>query len=295
MKKINPSEVSISELHGNLLSSIGPRPIALASTVDGKGRRNLSPFSFFNLFSAHPPIAIFSPARRVKNNTTKHTYENVKVVPEVVINVVSYEMVQQVSLSSTEYGEGIDEFIKSGFTPLDSELVKPARVAESPVQLECKVKDVIELGKQGGAGNLIISEIVMIHVDESILDDEGKIDQYKIDLVGRMGKNWYSRSRNGLFEVQKPLSTLGMGVDHLPEHIRQSNILTGNDLGMLGNVEEMPTVEEVSAYKSEYLNSLIENVEKSMIHTILHQEAHKKLKDGNVDEAWKILMAENVE
>jgi len=294
MKKINPAEVSIPELHGNLLSSIGPRPIALASTIDEKGNRNLSPFSFFNVFSANPPIAIFSPARRGRDNSTKHTYENVKVVPEVVINVVSYDMVQQVSLSSTEYDKEVDEFIKSGFTPLEADLVKPSRVAESPVQLECKVNKVIELGKQGGAGNLIISEIVMIHIDESILDDQGKIDQYKIDLVGRMGKNWYSRSRAGLFEVEKPITTLGMGIDQLPEHFRQSKILTGNDLGMLGNVEEMPSIDEVKTYKSENLSSLLGKVEKSMIHTFLHQEAHNKLIEGKVKEAWKILMAETI-
>ena len=295
MKRINPAEISLPELHGNLLSSIGPRPIALASTVDADGKRNLSPFSFFNVFSANPPIAIFSPARRGKDNTTKHTYENVKVVPEVVINVVSFDMVQQVSLSSTEYDRGVDEFIKAGFTPIESDLVKPARVAESPVQLECKVNEVVELGKNGGAGNLIISEIVMIHIDKSILDDEGKIDQYKIDLVGRMGKNWYSRSRNGLFEVEKPLSTIGMGIDGLPQLFRNSEILTGNDLGMLGNVEERPSMKEVYRYKDEHLKSLLGNAEQSMINTILHQEAHNMLLEGKVTEAWKILMSEGIE
>ena len=294
MKKINPAEVSIPELHGNLLSSIGPRPIALASTVDEDGNRNLSPFSFFNVFSANPPIAIFSPARRGRDNTTKHTYENVKVVPEVVINVVTYNMIQQTSLSSTEYGKGVDEFVKAGFTPMPSDFVKPARVKESPVQLECKVNEVVELGKKGGAGNLIISEVVMMHIDESILDENGKIDQYKIDLVGRMGKNWYSRSRNGLFEVEKPLTTHGMGIDRLPDQFLESTFLTGNDLGMLGNVEEIPTVNEVMSYKSQHLKTLLGNAEKSTVKAILHEAAHNKLSEGKVMDAWKILMAENL-
>ena len=188
MKTINPSEISVPELHSYLLGSIGPRPIALASTIDENGNRNLSPFSFFNIFSANPPIAIFSPARRGRDKTTKHTYENIKLVPEVCINVVNHAIVQQTSLSSTEYEKEADEFVKSGLTPLDSILIKPARVAESPVQIECRVKEVIELGTEGGAGNLIISEIVMIHINEDVLDENGKIDQYKIDLIGRMGR-----------------------------------------------------------------------------------------------------------
>lgn len=292
MLKIDPSELAVPKLHSYLLGSIGPRPIALASTMDGDGNRNLSPFSFFNIFSANPPIAIFSPARRGRDKSTKHTYENVKALPEVCINVVNYDIVQQVSLSSTEYEKGVDEFIKSGLTPLESDLIKPARVAESPVQIECKVKDVVELGQGGGAGNLIISEIVMIHVDEDVLDKDGRIDQYKIDLVGRMGGNWYSRSRKGLFEVEKPLTTLGIGVDRIPEEIRLSKVLTGNDLGMLGNVESLPEEKEISLYKKENLRTLLEGVGKEDIPLILHEIAKNKLEFGKVEEAWKILLSE---
>ena len=293
--RIDPKEISVPKLHAYLLGSIGPRPIALASTIDKDGNRNLSPFSFFNIFSANPPIAIFSPARRGRDNTTKHTYENVKEVKEVVINVVNYDIVQQVSLSSTEYEKDVDEFIKSGLTPVESELIRPARVKESPVQLECIVKDVIELGQGGGAGNLVLSEIVMIHVDESILDEDGRIDQYKIDLVARMGGNWYSRARNGLFEVEKPLTTLGIGVDKLPENIRLSEILTGNDLGMLGNVESIPEMGEVRTYMKENLSNLLENADSEDRRKILHEEARNKLSEGKVTEAWMVLLAENVQ
>ncbi len=295
MLKIKPSDLAVPKLHGHLLGSIGPRPIALASTVDKEGNRNLSPFSFFNVFSANPPIAIFSPARRGRDNTTKHTYENVKEVAEVVINVVNYDIVQQVSLSSTEYEKGVDEFIKSGLTPIESEMVKPARVKESPVQLECIVKDVIELGQDGGAGNLVISEIVMIHIDEDILDENGRIDQNKIDLVGRMGGNWYTRSRKGLFEVEKPLVTKGIGVDRIPEHILSSEILSGNDLGKLGNVEEIPDMKSAASYRKDNLMTLIENVETDDVRTILHEEAKNKLSEGKVIDAWKILLAESIQ
>ncbi len=203
--KIDPKSTPTAKLHGYLLGAIGPRPIAFASTIDEHGVPNLSPFSFFNVFSANPPIAIFSPARRGRDNTTKHTFENAKLNREVVINVVNYDLVEQMSLSSTEYGAGVDEFIKAGLTPVPSELIQPFRVKESPVQFECKVKEVVELGQEGGAGNLIICEIVMIHIDESILDDDGRIDQHKIDLVGRLGGNWYVRaSGNALFEIAKP-------------------------------------------------------------------------------------------
>ena len=248
------------------------------------------------MYSAQIPLLpFFHLPGGGRDNTTKHTYENVKLVPEVVINVVSYEMVQQVSLSSTEYSQGIDEFVKSGLTPVASDLVKPARVLESPVQMECKINDVVELGSDGGAGNLIISEILKIHINEEVLDSDGKIDQYKIDLVARMGGNWYSRARKGLFEVEKPISTKGMGVDLIPDHIRTSKVLTGNDLGLLGNVEELPDLKEVASYKDEYLKKLLENEDKNVIRTILHEEAHNKLVNGKVMDAWKVLMAENVE
>lgn len=298
MISIDPKEIPVPQLHGYLLGAIGPRPIAFASTIDENGRPNLSPFSFFNVFSANPPIAIFSPARRGRDNTTKHTYENVKRIPEVVINVVNYDMVEQMSLSSTEYGEGVNEFEKAGFTMLASDMVKPFRVAESPVQLECRVNEVVELGANGGAGNLVISEVVRIHVSEDILNAEGRIDTEKIDLVGRMGGNWYVRAHgSALFEVAKPLTTLGIGIDQIPEDIRCSKFLTGNHLGKLGNVESLPDETEVNEFKLIELSDLFQEFEDEP--TALEEELHKRaasLLDANrVYEAWKTLLAFNNE
>ena len=288
MLKINPQEVSIAELHGHLLGAVGPRPIALTSTVDASGNPNLSPFSFFNVFSANPPIAIFSPARRVRNNTTKHTLENVLDNKEVVINLVSHRMVQQTSLSSTEYEKGVNEFDKAGFTAIASEAVKPFRVKESPVQLECVVNEVIALGNEGGAGNLVICEIKLIHIDESILNEAGKIDPNKIDLVGRMGGNWYCRaSQDAIFEVKKPLTTLGIGIDQIPSFIRNSDILSGNDLGILGNVEHIPSMEEVEQFCT--TNNL-----KNENSTTLHQKAKELLNHGNTMDAWKTLLIDKL-
>lgn len=247
MKSYTPSELELPHIHGLLLGSIGPRPIAFASTIDKNGNRNLSPFSFFNVFSARPPILIFSPARSGRTGATKNTHDNVKEVPEVVINVVTHEMVQQMSLSSSPYEKGVDEFMKSGFTPLPSEKVGPARVAESPVQLECKVLEVKELGDNGGAGNLIICEVVRMHIAEEVLDANGKVDQYKIDLVSRMGGSVYCRANgDALFEIAKPITTIGIGVDALPEKIRLSNSLTGNQLGQLGSLEHIPSDSEIT-------------------------------------------------
>lgn len=285
MISIHPEELTTSKLHGYLLGAVGPRPIAFASTIDGKGRPNLSPFSFFNVFSANPPILIFSPARRVRDNTTKHTLENVLAVAEVVINVVNYDMVQQMSLASTEYGEGENEFVKSGLTMVASDIVRPFRVGESPVQFECKVTKVEPLGKEGGAGNLIFSEVVKIHLNKSILDSEGGIDQSKIDQVARMGGNWYSRARDGLFEVPKPLSTKGIGVDSLPESIITSSVLSGNDLGMLGNVEALPTKEEALSFID--LHPEIKNLGTLQE---LHTKAKEFLMNNEVSSAWKVLM-----
>ena len=288
MLKINPQEVSIAELHGHLLGAVGPRPIALTSTVDASGNPNLSPYSFFNVFSANPPIAIFSPARRVRNNTTKHTLENVLDNKEVVINLVSHRMVQQTSLSSTEYEKGVNEFDKAGFTAIASEAVKPFRVKESPVQLECVVNEVIALGNEGGAGNLVICEIKLIHIDESILNEAGKIDPNKIDLVGRMGGNWYCRaSQDAIFEVKKPLTTLGIGIDQIPSFIRNSDILSGNDLGILGNVEYIPSMEEVEQF-------CITNNLKNENSTTLHQKAKELLNQGNTTDAWKTLLIDKL-
>ena len=288
MVSITPNELSTGQLHAYLLGAVGPRPIAFASTIDTNGRPNLSPFSFFNVFSANPPILIFSPARRVRNNTTKHTLENVLKTREVVINIVNYAIVQQMSLTSTEYGEGINEFEKSGLTMLPSDLVKPFRVAESPVQFECKVTKVEALGKEGGAGNLIFSELVKIHIHASILDENGGIDQHKIDQVARMGGNWYSRAKAGLFEVPKPLSSLGIGVDKIPEHIRSSKVLTGNDLGMLGNIEKMPSQVEVEEFKNNNieLTALLSSGKRKP----LELRAQEFLQKNDINSAWKILL-----
>jgi len=246
-KTIIPGEVGIPEMHHALLGSIGPRPICFASTVDENGTRNLAPFSFFNVFSANPPILVFSPARSGRTGEAKHTHLNVKKVPEVVINVVTYEMVHQMSLASSPFERGVDEFTKAGFTALDSDLVQPARVAESPVQLECKVNEVIELGEQGGAGNLIIAQVVKMHIREDILLESGKIDQQKIDLIARMGGNWYCRANeDSMFEVQKPITTIGIGIDQLPQHVKDSHKLTGNQLGLLGAAERLPNDEELT-------------------------------------------------
>nr|HRM13240.1 flavin reductase family protein [Flavobacterium sp.] len=251
MITIDPKSIETAKLQGYLQSSIGPRPIAFASTIDAEGNANVSPFSFFNVFSANPPILIFSPARRVRDNSIKHTLINAEATREVVINVVNYDMVQQISLASTEYADGVDEFLKSGLTPIASEVVKPFRVKESPVQFECKVTQIIPLGTEGGAGNLVLCEVVRIHIDESVLDKNGAIDQHKIDLVSRLGGNWYSRSNQGLFEVPKPLSTLGIGVDAIPNFIKESKVFNGNDLGVLGNVEALPTEEEITIFVKE--------------------------------------------
>jgi flavin reductase (DIM6/NTAB) family NADH-FMN oxidoreductase RutF len=286
---LNPSDLETRELHAYLLGAVGPRPIAFASTIGADGQPNLAPFSFFNVFSANPPVLIFSPARRVRDNTTKHTLENVQQNREVVINVVSYDMVQQMSLASTEYGKGVNEFKKAGFTMLPSEKIEPFRVAESPVQFECKVTKVMALGKEGGAGNLIFSEVVKIHISNSILDKDGRIDPFKLDLVSRLGGNWYSRAAAGLFEVPKPLSSLGVGVDAIPLQIRQSKILSGNDLGMLGNVDSLPSAQEVQ----QFLKSNMEA--RSVLSADDPEQVHKKAKEyleqNDVNAAWNLLLA----
>ena len=296
MLSIDPKSVPTAQMHGYMLGAVAPRPIAFASTVDAEGRPNLSPFSFFNAFSANPPVMVFSPARRVRNNTTKHTLENARATGEVVINVVSYDIVQQMSLSSTEYPDGVNEFTKAGLTPLASEKVAPFRVKESPAQFECKVLDIIELGESGGAGNLIVCEVVMAHINEDVLDDNKRIDPFKIDLVARMGGNWYCRANgDALFEVEKPISTLGIGVDQIPQEIRNSSILTGNNLGQLGNVEVIPDETEVNEYKLTELSELFEELRDQPVELEreLHLRAHNLLKEGKSDEAWKTLLTFN--
>jgi flavin reductase (DIM6/NTAB) family NADH-FMN oxidoreductase RutF len=289
MLSFEPHTLSPADLQGYLQSAVAPRPIAFASTIDAHGKPNLSPFSFFNVFSSNPPILVFSPARRVRNNTTKHTLENCQATKQVVINVVNYDIVQQMSLASTEYPDGVNEFEKAGFTMLSSHIVKPFRVAESPVQLECKVNDIIALGNQGGAGNLIICEVVKVHIHETILDNNNKIDQSKIDLVSRLGGNWYSRSNQGLFEVEKPLTTLGIGVDRIPEFIKKSPIFNGNDLGKLGNVEALPTQEEITIFVQQ--NFAVKGVLSSDDEQKVHQKAKEYLNNNEVLSAWKVLLA----
>ena len=289
MISIDPKSIGTVKLQGYLQGSVGPRPIAFASTIGANGIPNVSPFSFFNVFSANPPILIFSPSRRVRDNSVKHTLVNAEATGEVVINVVNYDMVQQTSLASTEYAEGINEFEKSGLTPIASDVVKPFRVQESPVQFECKVTQIIPLGTEGGAGNLILCEVVRIHIDEEILDGNGAIDQYKIDLVSRLGGNWYSRSNQGLFEVEKPLTTLGIGVDAIPDFIKKSNVFDGNDLGKLGNIEALPTPEEVSIFVHQ--NFAVKGILSSDDQDKVHAEAKKYLNNNDVLSAWKVLLA----
>ncbi|WNB18351.1 flavin reductase family protein [Marivirga arenosa] len=286
-KEIDPKSIKTPELHALLLGTIAPRPIAFASTIDKEGNVNLSPFSFFNVFGANPPILIFSPARRGRNNTTKHSYENVKEVAEVVINIANYPMVEQMSLSSTEYEKGVNEFIKSGLTEAKSTKVKPPRVAESPIAFECKVNEVIETGPNGGAGNLVICEVIHIHVNEEILDENGKVDPFKLDPIGRLGGNWYSRSKNALFEVEKPLQKLGIGVDALPELIKNSKILSGNDLGKLGNIEKLPTSEDL---KSVEFPEGFEKIDNKTTTEEIHNIAHILLEKGKIMQAWKVLL-----
>lgn len=267
-KSINPKDITVPELHGHLLSAIAPRPIAFASTVDKDGNVNLSPFSFFNVFGANPPIVIFSPARNGRTNTNKHTFENAKETKECVINIVNFPMVEQMSLASTGYDKGINEFVKAGFTEIASEIVKAPRVKEAPVQMECKVMQIIETGTGGGAGNLVICEVIKLHINEDYLDADGKIDSIKMDLVARMGGSWYCHATpEAMFEIPKPLLTKGIGVDALPEEIRNSNILSGNNLGRLGNMEAIPTEENIrdlennSAFKAA--------IEKNAIHQFI--------------------------
>lgn len=296
MLSLDPKELPVPKVHQYLLGAIGPRPIAFASTIDVEGNHNLAPFSFFNVFSANPPIMIFSPARAGRTNTTKDTYNNVKVVPEVVINVVNYEMVHQMSLASSPYPAGTSEFTKAGFTPLASEKIRPMRVAESPVQFECKVNEVIELGTEGGAGNLVICEVVKIHIHEDVLDENQLIDQKKIDLVSRMGGNWYCRAdEKSMFEIAKPITTCGIGYDQIPEDIKKSAVLTGNDLGHLGGIEELPNETDVNEYKLLELSEIFVSLEDepAQLELALHRRAKQLLAENKLEEAWMTLLSFN--
>lgn len=294
MLRIVPGQESNQKLHQYLLGSVAPRPIAFASTIDDKGNPNLSPFSFFNAFGYNPTTLIFSPSLRGRDASSKNTFDNAKLVPEVVINVVTYEMVNQASLASTEYPKGVDEFIKAGLTKVASELVRPFRVKESPVQMECRIRDIIQTGSGGGAANLLICEILLMHISEDILGDDGMIDQQKIRLVGRLGKNYYVKAfGDALFEVEKPLQRLGIGIDALPEYIRNSHVLTGNELGQLGNVEHLPDPEELKSYQdSPEIKSIMESSCAWMDE--MNQLARMYLETGHPYEALKVLMAPNI-
>ena len=278
MITLNPKDVSVPVLHSHLLSAIIPRPIALASTIDAEGKVNLSPFSFFNCFGSNPPLLIFSPNRRVRDDSTKHTYENVLEVPEVVIHIVNYKMVHQTSLASTEYKKGVNEFIKAGFTPVASTVVSPPRVAEAPVAMECKVRQVIATGEKGGASNLVLCEIILMHIHEDVLGSDGKIDPFKLDAVARLGGDYYARIiPESVFKIPKPLDKLGIGIDALPEPVRMSSILTGNDLAQLANVAAIPSMTSLP-------DLAIRNTREQ------HLVAQKLISENRIDEAWQILL-----
>lgn len=293
MLTITLKDLKPADAQNYLQHSIAPRPICFASTMDKAGNINLSPFSFFNLFSSNPPVVIFSPARRVRDNTTKHTLQNVLEVPEVVINIVDYDMVQQTSLASCEYPKGTNEFIKAGFTEEKATLVGPPMVKESKVKLECKVLEVKPLGTEGGAGNLVICEVLCMHIDERILDEAGKIDQTKLHHVARLGGDWYCKvDENSLFKVAKPNTQLGIGIDSLPESIRHSNILSANNLGQLANVHEMPFVDP--AFTDDKLKNIIQyySINPDEMDKELHRYAKELLDAGKVNEAWQVLLAD---
>ena len=296
MQSIDPKELPIQRLHQLLLGAIGPRPIAFASTIDANGHHHLAPFSFFNVFSANPPILVFSPARSGRTGQSKDTYNNVKAVPEVVINVVNYNMVHQMSLASSPYAPEVDEFVKAGFSALPSEKIKPLRVAQAPVQFECKVNQIIELGQEGGAGNLIICEVVQIHLDPNILNEQGLIDQHKIDLVARMGGDWYCRAdQNSMFEIKKPITTCGIGYDSLPADIKNSTVLSANDLGQLAGIEALPNETDVNEYKLIELAPLFLELEDDApaLETALHQRAKAHLSQNELEAAWLTLLSFN--
>lgn len=289
IKTIDPNEITQQELHAYLLSAIAPRPICFASTVDKNGNVNLSPFSYFNVFSSNPPMMIFSPARSGKNNALKHTHENIKEVPEVVINIVNYDMVEQMSLASSSYDKDVNEFIKSGLTPIPSKKIKPPRVKDSPVSFECTVSKIIELGDGPGSGNLILAKVELIHVNTKYLNNKGFLDTTLLDLVGRMGENWYIRAtKESLFEITKPIKSKGIGVDNLPKSVKESTVLTGNNLGRLGNVEQLPNDSEIKKILKDEKN--ISTLDLNSNHTF----AKKELEKGNINKALALLIyAEN--
>ncbi len=287
LKTLKPSDKQYYLQH-----VIAPRPICFASTIDKAGNVNLSPFSFFNMFSSNPPIIVFSPARRVRDNTTKHTLQNVLEVPEVVINIVTYDMVQQISLASCEFPKEINEFVKAGFTEIAATMVKPPMVKESKVQLECKVIEVKPLGTEGGSGNLVICEVLVMHIDDSLLDANNKLDQRKINHIARLGGDWYCVvNKNNLFQVEKPNTQLGIGIDALPASVRNSKILSGNNLGQLANVHDMPVIDP--SFDDAHLKQIIQyySISPEEMEKELHSYAKKFLDEGKVREGWQVLLA----
>lgn len=291
MYSVQPGEIPVKKFYGLLASSVGPRPIALASTVNAEGQPNLAPFSCFNFFGSNPPLLVFSPMRRIADGETKHTLHNIEATKEVVINVVNYNMVQQTSLASMSFEEGVNEFKKAGLTMLDSDLVNPKRVAESPVQYECKVREIIQVGQDGGAANLILCEVIKMHISEEVLFANQKIDQEKLDQVGRLGGSSYTRAKRGMFEVPKPTDNIGMGVDQLPEHIRCSAVLTGNNLAQLANLPNQPQHEKVEHYIEQHKLSAV--IAEQTI-TENHRLAQDLLHQHKTEEAWYILLAKTV-
>lgn len=292
--KIDPKNIPTGKLHGYLLSAVAPRPIAFASTMDENGNPNLAPFSFFNAFSSNPPTLVFSANRRVKDNTTKDTYANIKATREVVINAVSYKFARKMTLASIEYPADVNEFEKAGLTPVPSEIVKPFRIAESAVQFECKVKDIIELGTGGGAGNLFICEVLLMHVSDDVLDAQGRIDPHKIDLVARMGGPLYCRaSGDAVFEINQPTDKLGIGFNHLPGKIKLSKVLSGNDLAELASVEHIPSAAEVRLFSED---AALKDIQRrcqndpESLEWHMHEYAKQLLREGKTAEAWKVLL-----
>lgn len=297
MQSFDLNQLEPKKAHAYLLGAVAPRPIAFASTIDADDNPNLSPFSYFNVFSSNPPVLIFSPARRVRNNTTKDTLHNAQSTREVVINIVNYDIVQQMSLASTEYDSDVNEFVKSGLTPIESEVVKPFRVKEAPVQFECAVNEIVALGDNGGAGNLIICEVKRMHISNDVLDDDLNLVPQKLDLVARMGGNWYCRANGAaLFEVEKPLATKGIGVDQIPKRIRESTLLTGNDLGKLGNVENLPSDADIEEFAEHWrIKEIFSNSSDGMeAREQLHQYAQELLEQNKVQKAWKALLCDKL-
>lgn len=290
-RSFNPDDLKVGTRQKLLACAVAPRPIAFASTIDKQGKVNLSPFSYFNVFSANPPVVVFSTVRRGRDGTTKHTYENIQEVREVCVNIVNYPMVEQMSLASAEYEKGTNEFEKAGFTAIDSETIKPPRVAESPVSFECDVDQIIDLGDEGGAGSLIIARIKYIHIREEFLDKEGNINNEKLDLVGRNGGSWYTRaSGDALFQIPKPLRSLGIGVDQLPAHVQTSSVLTGNNLGRLGNLKELPSPEYVKELRStEDVSRLYNSYSGETLTHKIHEAAQELIKSGNPQQALTLL------